>query len=86
VDKTLTGTVKWFDTKKGFGFVNADDKDYFVHFSSIKSEGYRKLVDGEEVSFEIGATEKGECAVEVVRLNPPADIPRARKQKVNGNI
>lgn len=76
--ETKNGKVKWFDASKGFGFICGSEanKDYFVHFSSIKSEGYRKLVDGEEVTFEIGTTPKGECAVNVVRLNPPAETER----------
>ena len=45
-----TGTVKWFDVKKGFGFLmNADGKDVFVHFSSIEGDGFRSLKDGEVV-------------------------------------
>jgi cold shock protein len=72
------GKVKWFDVKKGYGFVTPEDgsKDYFVHFSAIKSEGYRKLVDGEEVEFEVAMGDKGECASNVIRLNPPIDKPR----------
>lgn len=54
----LTGTVKWFNAEKGFGFINQDNggADVFVHFRAIKSEGYKTLTEGQKVSFE---TEKG---------------------------
>ena len=48
-----TGTVKWFDSKKGFGFIlNPDGQDVFVHFSSIEGDGFRALKDGERVCYE----------------------------------
>ena len=54
------GTVKWFDSKKGFGFiVNSAGQDVFVHFSSIQSDGFRSLKDGEEVEYEESAGDKG---------------------------
>jgi CspA family cold shock protein len=47
-----TGTVKWFDSKKGFGFIlNPDGMDVFVHFSSIEGDGFRSLKDGEKVEY-----------------------------------
>ena len=47
------GTVKWFDAKKGFGFINVEEKeDVFVHFSAIQGDGYRVLADGQKVEFE----------------------------------
>ena len=47
-----TGTVKWFDTKKGYGFIELEgNKDVFVHFSEITEEGYKSLKDGEKVEF-----------------------------------
>ena len=63
-----TGTVKWFDTKKGYGFVAdsvSDGKDYFVHFSEIQTEGYKTLEEGQEVTFEIGEGKQGEVAKNV---------------------
>jgi CspA family cold shock protein len=56
----LIGTVKWFDSKKGFGFiVNAEGKDVFVHFSSIVGDGFRSLKDGEQVEYESFIGDKG---------------------------
>jgi len=51
----MTGTVKWFNETKGFGFISNDDGsgDVFVHFSAIVAEGYRRLKEGQKVSFEI---------------------------------
>ena len=51
----LKGTVKWFDVRKGFGFiVDEDGIDYFVHFSEIQEEGFRRLREGQRVNFEPG--------------------------------
>jgi CspA family cold shock protein len=69
-----TGTVKWFDTKKGFGFIlNAEGKDVFVHFSSIEGEGFRALKDGEIVEYEPATGEKGLQAKTVRRVPATAD-------------
>lgn len=56
-----TGTVKWFDSKKGFGFIKGeeDGKDIFVHYSSIEGDGFRSLKDGEPVEFELIESDKG---------------------------
>ena len=63
------GTVKWFNQKKGFGFlISEDGKEVFVHFSSIQGEGFKSLREGEEVEFEITQGEKGEEATNVVKL------------------
>ncbi|MAG20717.1 MAG: cold-shock protein [Candidatus Marinimicrobia bacterium] len=63
------GTVKWFNPKKGFGFISRESgEDVFVHFSSIMGEGYRTLMEGEEVEFEVASGEKGLEAKEVGRL------------------
>ena len=65
----VTGTVKWFDSKKGFGFIlNAEGKDVFVHFSSIEGEGFRALKDGESVEYEPTVGAKGLQAKTVRRL------------------
>ena len=64
-----TGTVKWFDSAKGFGFISSDEgKDVFVHFSAIQSEGYRSLEEGQEVQFEIVDGDKGPQAANVTRI------------------
>lgn len=64
-----SGRVKWFNEKKGFGFIErGDDKDLFVHFRSIKGEGFRTLTDGQDVSFEVEDSGKGPQAINVVPL------------------
>jgi CspA family cold shock protein len=64
-----TGTVKWFDSKKGFGFLlNAEGKDVFVHFSSIEGDGFRSLKDGETVEYTQEEGPKGLLAKNVRRL------------------
>ena len=63
------GTVKWFNQKKGYGFlISEDGKEIFVHFSSIQGEGFKSLREGDEVEFEITQGEKGEQATNVVKL------------------
>ena len=62
------GTVKWFDNKKGYGFISAGEgeKDLFVHMNEIKMEGYKTLKDGQNVQYEVGESDKGPCAVNVI--------------------
>ncbi len=61
------GTVKWFDKKKGFGFITSDNggSDLFVHYSSINSKGFKVLNEGDRVEFEVEKADKGEKAVNV---------------------
>jgi len=63
----LKGTVKWFNAQKGFGFIVPDDgsKDLFVHYSSIKANGFRSLKEGDKVEYEIEQSDKGPKAVNV---------------------
>ncbi|MEE9305101.1 MAG: cold-shock protein [bacterium] len=62
------GRVKWFDDRKGFGFIERDDgPDVFVHFSVIQGEGFKSLAEGEAVEFEIVEDQKGLRAVNVVK-------------------
>ncbi len=66
-----SGKVKWFDAKKGYGFIAQENgEDVFVHFSSIGGEGFRTLKDGEEVTFDIVQGGKGLQAANVVRVSP----------------
>ena len=63
------GPVKWFDSKKGFGFlVSPEGEDVFVHFSSIEGDGFRSLKDGETVDYELVRGDKGLSATNVKRL------------------
>lgn len=65
----MTGTVKWFDGKKGYGFITSDEggEDIFFHFSAIKMDGYKTLTDGQKVTFEINKESNGKLrAVDVV--------------------
>ena len=64
----MKGTVKWFSAEKGFGFIAVEGKaDVFVHHTVIKAEGFRKLEEGEQVTFDIGEGPKGPIATNVVR-------------------
>lgn len=62
-----TGTVKWFNEEKGFGFISQADggKDVFVHFRAIKGDGFRKLEEGQAVQFDIEDGQKGPQAANV---------------------
>jgi len=58
-----TGTVKWFNNEKGYGFIATEDgNDVFVHFSAIEGAGYRTLEEGQKVEFEVGPGRKGDEA------------------------
>ena len=64
-----TGTVKWFNAEKGFGFISREDgPDVFVHFSAITGSGYRSLEEGQRVEFDVGPGRKGEEAQNVRTL------------------
>jgi cold shock protein len=66
----LTGTVKFFNTEKGFGFIAPEDgqRDVFVHYSAIQSGGFRNLNEGDRVEFSIENSDKGPRAAEVVKV------------------
>lgn len=65
----MRGTVKWFDVRKGYGFITDEEgMDYFVHYSEIQGDGFKKLRDGQEVSFMPGEDEKGRCLARMVSV------------------
>ena len=65
----LNGKVKWFNNEKGFGFIESGElEDIFVHYSSIRSNGYKSLVEGQYVEFELVRTDKGLKAKNVVEI------------------
>ena len=75
-----TGKVKWFDPKKGYGFIIGEEgQDVFVHYTSIVGDGFRALKDGESVDYELVEGEKGYQARNVCRppQQPPAPQPSA---------
>lgn len=62
-----SGTVKWFNADKGFGFItSSDNKDVFVHFSSIQTDGFKSLDEGQKVSYEVEQGDRGPQATNVV--------------------
>lgn len=63
------GVVKWFNAKKGYGFIKREEgQDLFVHFSSITMDGYKSLAEGDQVSFEVEDTDRGPQARNVKRV------------------
>ena len=66
----VTGTVKWFNDSKGFGFLTRDDgeKDVFVHDSAIQTQGFRSLAEGQRVEFDVVQGQKGPAAENVVAV------------------
>jgi CspA family cold shock protein len=70
MSERITGTVKFFNTEKGFGFISPENgqRDVFVHYSAVQGEGFRNLNEGDRVEFSIEASDKGPRAVEVIKL------------------
>lgn len=68
-----TGSVKWFNDSKGYGFIQADgtDRDVFVHYTAIQSEGFKTLAEGQRVDFELVEGPKGPQASNVLRAAAP---------------
>jgi CspA family cold shock protein len=68
VTAMANGTVKWFNEAKGYGFITSEDGgDVFVHYSSIQSNGFKSLAEGDSVSFEIESGPKGPKAINVIK-------------------
>ncbi len=82
-----SGRVKWFDSKKGFGFIEAAelDRDVFVHHSGIAGDGYRHLKEGDAVDFEVEETDKGPQAVNVRLTEEPAQEDAAQEAAAQEN-
>jgi len=69
MSERMTGTVKWFNDDKGFGFIEREGgEDVFVHFSSIRGEGFKTLSEGQQVEFTLGQGQKGPQALDVAPL------------------
>ena len=73
-----TGVVKWFDTRKGFGFIQGPEggSDIFVHYTCIEGEGFRSLKDGDEVEYELLVSDKGPQARSVKRVRRSEPVLR----------
>ena len=69
MSERITGTVKWFNTTKGYGFITREDgPDVFVHYSAIQTDGFRNLEEGDRVEFSVEQSPKGPQASNVVKL------------------
>ena len=67
--RSMTGTVKWFDADKGYGFITSEEgKDIFVHFSAIQTDGCKTLAEGDKVEFNVTNSDRGPQAANVVKL------------------
>lgn len=72
---SMTGTVKWFNNDKGYGFIQyKENNDIFVHYSMIQEDGYKTLNEGDVVTFDLIETDKGLQAIKVSKLDKEATI------------
>jgi len=70
LEENVTGKVKWFNSDRGFGFISRAGKpDCFVHYSAIQSDGYKSLVEGDVVEFDVTRGKKGVIAINVMKIN-----------------
>jgi CspA family cold shock protein len=73
----VQGAVKWFDPKKGFGFIiGPEGQDIFVHYTKIEGEGFRVLKDGSQVAYDAEKTDKGWHASRVIRVESPEEAAK----------
>ena len=83
----MKGTVKWFDSAKGYGFITTEaGSDIFVHYTGINKEGFRGLEEGQNVEFEVSEGKKGEQAVNVRGLDVGEDESTFRANIVPGSV
>jgi CspA family cold shock protein len=76
----MKGKVKWFSSKKGYGFIDCEDgRSIFVHYTDIQSDGYKTLNEGDEVTFDVQETEKGPKAINVVTTKRSQKKSRSRR-------
>ncbi len=76
----MKGKVKWFSSKKGYGFIDCEDgRSIFVHYTDIQSDGYKTLNEGDEVTFDVQETEKGPKAINVVTTKRSQKKLRSRR-------
>lgn len=76
-----TGTVKWFNAKKGYGFIfTSDNKEYFAHHTAIQGSGYRLLYPDQTVEFEIEESDKGPRAINIQPNEPPKNKAKTTNQ------
>jgi CspA family cold shock protein len=69
MSERITGTIKWFNTTKGYGFITREGgPDVFVHYSAIQAEGFRNLEEGDRVEFSVEQSSKGPQASKVIKL------------------
>jgi CspA family cold shock protein len=72
MSERVTGTVKWFSTEKGYGFIQRDGaNDVFVHYSAIQGTGFKNLTEGQQVEFTVEQSPRGPQAANVVALSSP---------------
>jgi CspA family cold shock protein len=78
MSERVTGTVKWFSTQKGYGFIQRPGgSDVFVHYMGIQGSGFRNLSEGQEIEFTVEESPKGPHAVNVVVLSSPEPITQS---------